>query len=130
MPQEVLEGFIHHVREINYQNSYYLRTTQFPNKRQVQEKLAEIADCSPDELVITRNTTESLDTIIGGFPWQEEDEAIMALQDYGAMLNMFELQTQRYGIVNKKISLPNHPSTDDEIVNLYAKAINPQNQAY
>ena len=126
MPQEILEGFIHHVREVNYQNSYYLRTVQFPNKRQVQEKLAELADCDPDELVITRNTTESLDTIIGGFPWQAGDEAIMAVQDYGAMLNMFDLQAQRYGIINKKIFLPNHPATDDEIVNLYAKAITPK----
>ena len=126
MPQEILENYIHHIREINYQNTYYLRTVQFPNKRLMQEKLAKIADCSADELVITRNATESLDTIIGGFPWKAGDEAIMAAQDYGAMLDMFALQEKRQGIVNKIISLPNHPSSDDEIVQLYANAITPK----
>ena len=126
MPEEVLESYIHHVRDINYQNTYYLRTVQFPNKRRVHEELAKLADCDPNEVALTRNTTESLDTIIGGIPWQAGDEAIMALQDYGAMLNMFDLQAQRHGVVNKKISVPNHPVSDDDIVNLYANAIGPK----
>ncbi len=125
-PQETLENFIHHVREVNYQGSYYMRTVQWDNKYLMQRKLAELADCSPDDLIITRNTTESLDTIIGGFPWQAGDEAVMALQDYGAMLYMFELQAKRHGIVNKKVDLPNHPKSDDDIVNLYANAITPK----
>lgn len=123
MPQEILENYIHHIREINYQNSYYLRTVQFSNKFRMHDRLAELAGCTSEELVITRNTTESLDTIIGGIHWKAGDEAVMALQDYGAMLDMFELQAQRHGIINKKVSLPNHPKSDEEIVDLYAKEI-------
>jgi selenocysteine lyase/cysteine desulfurase len=125
-PQETLENFIHHVREINYQGSHYMRTVQWDNKRAVAEKLAELAGCTADELIITRNTTESLDTIIGGFPWKAGDEAVMAEQDYGAMLDMFELQKQRHGVVLKKVSVPNHPKSDEEIVALYEKAITPK----
>jgi selenocysteine lyase/cysteine desulfurase len=88
--------------------------------------LAAIAGCSPEELIITRNTTESLDTIIGGIHWQTGDEAIMAEQDYGAMLDMFKLVSDRYGVVNKFISVPNHPKDDDEIVALYKNAITPK----
>jgi len=126
MPQETLENFIHYVREINYQGSYYLRTVQWDNKQLMTEKLAELAGCSANELAITRNTTESLDLIIGGIHWKEGDEAVMAEQDYGAMLDMFELQAQRHGIVNKRVSLPNHPTSDAEIVELYEKAITPK----
>jgi len=123
MPQEILEAHIHHQREINYQHSYYMRTVQWANKRLVQEKLAQLADCEPDELAITRNTTESLDLIIAGIPWQEGDEAVMAEQDYGAMLDQFELVAQRHGVKNVRVSLPNHPASDEEIVQLYANAI-------
>lgn len=126
IPQETLENFIHHVREVNYQGSYYMRTVQRDNKRAMREKLAELADCSADELIITRNTTESLDTIIGGFPWKAGDEAVFAEQDYGAMRNMFELVAERHGVVNKVISVPNHPKSDEEIVELYAQAITPK----
>jgi selenocysteine lyase/cysteine desulfurase len=123
LPEQVLEKFIGHVREINLQGSYYMRTVQFDNKKAMAAKIADIAGCSPDELIITRNTTESLDMIIGGLDWNPGDEAVMAEQDYGAMLEMFKQVSKRYGIVNKVVSVPNHPQSDNEIVNLYASAI-------
>ena len=123
VPTETLENFISHVREVNYQGSYYMRTVQVENKKKAAARLAEIGGCSADEIIITRNTTESLDMIIGGLHWKQEDEAIMAEQDYGAMLDMFKLTAKRYGIVNKVVSVPNLPQNDDEIVDLYAGAI-------
>jgi len=123
LPEQVLEKFIGHVREINYQGSYYMRTVQSDNKKAMAAKLAAVAGCSPEELIITRNTTESLDMIIGGLDWKPGDEAVMAEQDYGAMLEMFKQVSKRYGIINKLVSVPNLPQSDDEIVNLYASAI-------
>lgn len=124
--QPVLEAFIHHVRDINLQASRYLRTRQYNDKLAVSTRLATLAGCSPDELIITRNTTESLDTVISGFDWKPGDEAIMAQQDYGAMLDMFALQARRHGIVNRIVSLPMDPSSDDEVVQLYESVITPR----
>ncbi len=122
----VLEAFIGHVREVNYQASYYLRTVQTPDKDAARTELARLAGCSVDEIIITRNTTESLDTVIAGYDWKPGDEAVMAVQDYGAMLDQFVLQARRYGMVNRMVSLPNDPTSDDEIVQLYANAITPK----
>jgi len=47
----------------------------------------------------------------------------MAEQDYGAMLEMFKQVANRYGVVNKVLSVPMHPKSDEEIVDLYASAI-------
>ena len=124
--QPVLEAFVGRVREINYEASYYMRTRQFDDKLAARTQLARMAGCSPDELIITRNTTESLDTVIAGFDWKLGDEAVMAEQDYGAMLDMFKLQARRHGIVNKVVSLPIDPASDDEIVRLYERAITPR----
>jgi selenocysteine lyase/cysteine desulfurase len=118
-----LENLIRHVREVNYQGSYYMRTVQWDNKKAVAAKLANLGGCSPEELIITRNTTESLDMVIGGMDWKAGDEAVMAEQDYGAMLEMFKQVAKRHGVVNKIVSVPNHPSSDEEIVELYSKAI-------
>ncbi|HTL07807.1 MAG TPA: aminotransferase class V-fold PLP-dependent enzyme [Chitinophagaceae bacterium] len=125
-PQPVLNGFIEHVKEVNLLGAYYMRTVQEDNKKKVAARLATLAGCNADELVITRNTTESLDMIIGGIHWKEGDEAVMALQDYGAMLEMFAQVAKRYGVVNRKVSLPNHPVNDEEIVQLYASALTPK----
>jgi selenocysteine lyase/cysteine desulfurase len=75
VPQPILEKFISHVKEVNYQGSYYMRTVQFDNKKRIAAKLAELGGCSPEEMIITRNTTESLDMIIGGQDWKPGDEA-------------------------------------------------------
>ena len=126
LPEQTLEKLISHMRDINYQASYYMRTVQFEKKAAMAAKLAEIAGAPADEVVITRNTTESLDTIIAGFDWKPGDEAIMAEQDYPAMLSMFKQVAKRHGVVNKIVSVPNHPLSDDEIVKLYADAITPK----
>lgn len=125
-PTEVLEAYITHLREINLQGAYYMRTVQVENKNKMVSKLATIAGCTKEELIITRNTTESLDLVISGMNWRDGDEAVMAEQDYGAMLDMFAQVGKRYGVVNKKISIPNHPKSDEEIVELYSNAITPQ----
>jgi len=122
-PQATLEKYIQHIREVNLQGAYYMRTVQFENKKRIAARVARLVGCPEDTLVLTRNTTESLDTIISGFPWKAGDEAIFAIQDYGAMQDMFKQVARRQGIVLKIISLPNNPSSDEEIVDLYAQAI-------
>lgn len=126
LPQSLLEKYLKHIREINYQGAYYMRTVQFENKKKMAAKVAGLLGCGEDELILTRNTTESLDMIISGFPWQSGDEAIMAEQDYGSMLEMFKQVSRRYGTVNKVVSVPNHPDSDEEIVALYENAITPK----
>lgn len=123
MPQQTMEHTIEHLRHINYEGSYYFRTVQWENKDRVANKVAEIVGCTGEEVVITRNATESLDTIIGGIHWNAGDEAVMAEQDYGAMLNHFRFVERRFGTVNRLVSVPNHPGNDQEIVDIYADAI-------
>jgi selenocysteine lyase/cysteine desulfurase len=124
--QPVLEAFLDKVRYLNNEGSYYMRTRLVPDKAAARDRLAALAGCSAGEIIITRNTTESLDTVIAGYDWKAGDEAIMAEQDYGAMRDMFRLQARRYGMVPVSLSLPNDPASDDEIVNLYANAITPR----
>ena len=82
-----------------------MRTKRTIDNRRVAGRLAKLVGCSDDELVITRNTTESLDLIIGGFRWNKGDEAIYATQDYGAMQQMFKLVSKRHGVLNKIVSI-------------------------
>jgi len=123
VPKPTLDKFIEHVRMVNYEASYYMRTVQWDNKQNVADRLAKLVNCDADEIAITRNTTESLDLIVGGFPWEKGDEAIYAAQDYGAMQDHFKLMAKRYGLVNKVVSIPNHPKSDAEIVALYESQI-------
>jgi len=122
----VLEKFIAHVRDVNASSSFYMRTRQVQDKSASARALARVLGCADSELIITRNTTESLDTVINGFDWRPGDEALMAEQDYGSMLDMFKLQARRHGIVNRIVSVPMHPQSDEDIVKVYADALTPK----
>ncbi len=125
-PKEIFDRYIEHLKEVNLEGAHYMRTVQEPNKKAAAKKLAALAGCSAEELIITRNTTESLDMIISGFDWKAGDEAIMAEHDYGAMLDMFKQVARRHGVVNKVLSVPLNPQSDDEIVSMYERAITPK----
>ena len=126
LPQETLDKYIKHIKDVNVQGSYYMRTVQVENKKKVIARLAELAGCMPSEMALTRNTTESLDTVVNGIHWNAGDEAVMAQQDYGSIVNQFKLMEKRYGIVVNILSVPNHPASDEEIVELYRNAITPK----
>ena len=123
VPEETLENYIKYAREVNYQASWYMRTEQWDNKDEVANRLTKLVDCEPGEAIITRNTTESLDTIIAGYPWNLGDEAVYAVQDYGAMRQMFQQVALKHGVKIREVSVPNHPKSDEEIVALYENAI-------
>ena len=123
MPNAILEAYLQQLRALNYEASFYKRTKMTEDKLIVRDTIAQLVGCEKEEVIITRNTTESMDTIICGIDWKAGDEAIMVVQDYGAMLDMFKQQAKRYGMVNKIISIPNHPNSDEELVLLYENAI-------
>jgi selenocysteine lyase/cysteine desulfurase len=125
-PQPVLDAFIDNVRTINLEASRYMRTRQVDDKRRIRTRLAAFAGCSAEELIITRNTTESLDTVISGFDWKPGDEAVLAHQDYGSMIDMFKLQARRFGMLNRFVDIPMDPKSDDDIVKVYANALTPK----
>jgi len=126
LPEPTLEKYLSIIKEGNYHASFYMRTRQFSERAEQNELIASFTGCNPTEIVLTRNTTESLDLIISGYPWQKDDEAIFAAQDYGAMIDMFKQVSKRYGIKNTILSIPNIPASDEEIVSLYERAITPK----
>lgn len=123
LPEETLNHYLSIIKEVNYHASFYMRTRQFKERAAQNKLIAQFLGGSEDEIVLTRNTTESLDIIISGYPWKSGDEAIFAQQDYGAMIDMFKQVAKRHGVINKMVSVPNIPKSDEEIVSIYEKAI-------
>lgn len=122
-PDTILDAHFANVRAINGEASHYMRTKLEADVLKVRGQVARLAGCPVEELVVTRNTTESLDTIINGIDWKPGDEAVMATQDYGSMIDMFALQARRHGMVNRIVEVPLHPKNDAEIIDVYSAAL-------
>ena len=123
IPNPTLHKYIEHVKTINFEGSYYMRNSLEDDNLKLRKRISNWLSCDKKNIIITRNTTESLDLIIGGYPWGKGDEAIYAEQDYGSLKLMFEQVSKKYNIKTKVISIPNHPSSDEEIVRLYENQI-------
>lgn len=126
IPKPTMEKHLLHMKRVNLEGSYYMRNNRFEDKKNITAALAKQFGCEASSLIITRNTTESLDLIIGGYPWKKGDHAIHAVQDYGAMQDMFSQIQNRHGVNITKVSVPNHPENDEEIVSLYEAQIKPE----
>jgi selenocysteine lyase/cysteine desulfurase len=125
-PMPTYDAFLKHEQAVNGGLSFYMRRKKVDDYIAVKKQLAELAGCSADEIVITRNTTESLGTVIHGVDLAPGDEAVMCDQDYGSMLEQFRQESRRRGITCVEIAIPLHPRDDAEMVDTYAKAITPR----
>ena len=124
-PVEVMQAQFANIQMINERTAYYMRRRAWDEVRGINPQVAELAGCSTEEIIVTRNTTEALDTVIAGIDFEPGDEAIMNELDYSSMLQAFEQQSRRRGLVNIFIDLPLHPASDEQIVEIYEKAITP-----
>jgi selenocysteine lyase/cysteine desulfurase len=122
-PQKILQAYIEHTKMMNLEGSFYMRTRKHEDKLKIGNRLADLVGAKHGEVIVTRNTTESLDTVISGYDWKSGDEAVWAVHDYGAMKNQFRYMEKRWGITNRIIEVPIDPQTDEEIVALYEAAI-------
>ncbi len=125
-PVEVMQAQLANIQMINERTSFYMRRQAWDEVAGANQQIAALAGCSTEEIVITRNTTEALDTVIAGIDFEAGDEAIMCDLDYSSMLQAFDQQSRRLGLVTTYIQLPLHPESDEQIVNIYRQAITPK----
>ena len=72
----------------------------------VRRRLAEQFGCDPEEMAITRNSSESLQIAQNGLDLAPGDEVVTTEQDYGRMLTTWDQRARRDKIVIKKINFP------------------------
>lgn len=112
--------------EINTRTSLFMRREQQDAIEEARNNLANFLMCDSAELALTRNTTESINIVISGYPWKKGDEVIIGNQDYGSMVTAFRQQAKRTGIIIREAQVPLLPKTDEEIIESYSKLISPK----
>jgi isopenicillin-N epimerase len=89
----------------------------------VRVKLAQTAGCDPEEMAITRNSSESLENAQYGVDLKAGDEVLTTNQDYPRMLTTFRQRERREGIVLKTISFPVPPPSMDDLYQRFERAV-------
>ena len=122
-PKIVQDAFVRYNEMSNEAPSYYMWRILDKGREPIREKLALLADCSPEEIAINRNTTEALETIIFGLNLKKGDEVVLSKFDYPNMMNSWKQRAKRDGVVLKYVDLEAPMEEKDEIVKRYEKAM-------
>ncbi len=77
-----------------------------PRIESCRRELAAEFGCDPEEMAITRNASESLETLISGIDLKPGDEVIYTTQNYPRMITSWEQRARREGIVAQADLLP------------------------
>jgi isopenicillin-N epimerase len=89
----------------------------------VRTRLAAAAGCDPEEIAITRNSSEALENAQYGIDLKPGDEVLTTNQDYPRMLTTFQQRERREGIVLKTISFPVPTIGMDDLYQRFERAV-------
>jgi isopenicillin-N epimerase len=119
-------------RYLDYSNMGPYHTMILELEKKVEtarRRVAEVAGCDPEEIAITRNSSESLEIAQMGLDLKAGDEVLTTTQDYPRMLTTFRQREAREGIVLKMISFPVPVQSMDDLYNRYEQAVTPKTKA-
>jgi selenocysteine lyase/cysteine desulfurase len=89
-------------------------------------RLARAFRCSPEEMAITRNTSEALQIVIYGMDLAAGDEVLTTDQDYPRMINTYKQRELRDGVVLKQVAVPTPAQDPGDLLEAFAKNITPK----
>jgi isopenicillin-N epimerase len=125
-PSHVLDAMIRDLRFSNEIPVYHMWTILEPRIESVRRELAAEFGCDTEEMAITRNASEALETLILGIDLKAGDEVILTNQNYGRMITTWEQRARRDGIILKQISFPVPPPSAADVVDRFRRAITPR----
>jgi selenocysteine lyase/cysteine desulfurase len=125
-PSHVLEQMIRDLRFTNESPARHMWDVLEPRIESVRRDLAREFGCDADEIAVTRNASESMETLIFGIDLERGDEAIITDQNYPRMITTWDQRARREGIVVKKISFPIPLPSPAVFVDQIRQAITPR----
>lgn len=125
-PRVVQEAMRRYLEFSNQGPAYTMWRILEPQKELVRKRLAQVFGCDPEEIAITRNASESLETVQLGIALKPGDEVLTTAQDYPRMLQTWRQRERREGITVKKVNFTPPLDSPDRLVELFERAITPK----
>ncbi len=122
-PREVMDSVKRYMDYTNSAPARNLWSQLEPNAETVREKLARMFGCSAEEIAITRNASESLQSIQLGMNLKAGDEVVTTTHDYPRMITTWEQRARRDGIILKKAEYPAPLMNPEDMVKAIEKEI-------
>jgi selenocysteine lyase/cysteine desulfurase len=122
----VLDRYVELLRDFQANPSFQNRDKYRPLRESVRAKVAALLGVSPDEVAITRNTSEGTNLVVRGIPLKPGDEVIITDHNHPSNNESWKLRAQREGLVVKSVPVRVPARSADELIAGIEKAITPR----
>jgi len=86
--------------------------------------------CSEDEIIFSRNTTDGLNTVLFGLPFEDGDEILLTHHEHVSALSPLNILQDRLGVVLTEVEIPVLDlEEDDQIIEAFRKQITSRTRA-
>ena len=125
-PRMVTEAFVRYTWQQEDATAYTMWQILEPQSETIRTGLAEMFGCDAEEIAITRNASESLETLLMGMDFKSGDEILTTTQDYPRMLTTLKQRELREGLKLKLIKIPIAPKDVNDIASAFERAVTPK----
>ncbi|HKO41720.1 MAG TPA: aminotransferase class V-fold PLP-dependent enzyme [Pyrinomonadaceae bacterium] len=122
-PRIVTEALVRYIWQQEDATAYTMWQILEPQSETIRTGLAEMFGCDREEIAITRNASESLETLLMGMDLKSGDEILTTTQDYPRNLTTLRQRERREGLAVKLVQIPIPPKNLNEIVSAFERGI-------
>src|SRR5215216_4948695 len=122
-PRIVTEALVRYIWQQEDATAYTMWQILEPQSETIRTGLAELFGCDREEIAITRNASESLETLLMGIDFKAGDEILTTTQDYPRMLTTLRQREKRENLKLKLIQIPIPAKNLNEITAAFEKGI-------
>ena len=122
----VLETLYKVTRDMDQDPSMENRAKLGDGREATRTLLAEFLRVTPEEIVITRNTSESNNLVSTGLDLKAGDEVLLTADNHPSNHTAWQQKSKRFGFTVIDIPTPNPHPGPDYYVDAFAKAITPR----
>ena len=122
-PFSVQETVFRLTRDVDRDASFQNRAKFADTREASREALARYLNASPDEIAITRNTSESNNAVVNGLTLGPGDDVMLWDQNHPTNSLAWDVRAERMGFAVKRVSTPRAPTGPGELLRAFQEAI-------
>src|SRR5712692_1689929 len=122
----VLDRHLEYLRDFHSNPSFQNRDKYEGMRESLRAKVARMLRVSPDEIAVTRNTSEGSNIIVKGVDLKPGDEILITDHNHPSNGDSWKVRARRDGLVVKSLPVPVPARTAGELIFAFENAITPQ----
>ncbi|MBL8176719.1 MAG: aminotransferase class V-fold PLP-dependent enzyme [Bryobacterales bacterium] len=119
----VLDRHQEYLRDFHADPSFQNRDKYDAIQESLRGKLAKMLEAGPDEIAVTRNTSEGSNIVVNGLDLKAGDEIIITTHNHPSSNDSWKVRAKRHGLIVKEAAVPIPAASGQQLLDSIAGLI-------